>query len=429
MKIAVVGTGYVGLVAGACFSDLGNDVVCLDVDEKKIEQLRKAVIPIYEPGLDVLVARNVANKRLRFSTDTAKAIKENDVIFIAVGTPQGEDGQADLKYVMQVAHTIGDSINGKKTVVDKSTVPVGTARKVKELIEKRSYSRYPVSVVSNPEFLREGSAVKDFLEPDRVVIGSDDREATKVMLDLYKPLGCEVLVTSPESAELIKYASNSFLAAKISFINEVANLCEATGADVTEVAKGMGLDKRIGKDFLNAGCGYGGSCFPKDVKALQRISRNSGYRFRLVEQVERVNEAQKIVPFKKLKKEFHALKGRKVVVLGLSFKPNTDDLREASSVEIIKKLVNAGAQVVALDPAAQKNARNILRNIGYSDSVYDASRGADAIILATEWNEFKELDFERIGKVMKTKVLVDGRNIYDRAKMESLGFRYFGIGR
>ncbi len=427
MRISVFGTGYVGLVAGTCLADLGNEVTCVDVDAKKIEALSAGKIPIYEPGLGQLVARNAKEKRLFFTTDAANAVKTAEVIFIAVGTPQGETGKADLKYVMQVAETIGKNMDSPKIIVGKSTVPVGTSRKVKAAIEK--FTKQRVSVVSNPEFLREGSAVKDFLEPDRVVIGSADEKATSAMLDIYKPLGSEILVTLPESAELIKYASNAFLATKISFINEIANLCERTGADVGEVAKGMGLDRRIGKDFLNAGAGYGGSCFPKDVQALRRISGDAGYEFRIIGQVESVNANQKLVPFMKLKKELGSLAGKKVVVLGLAFKPNTDDMREASSIEIINALLKEKASVVAVDEIAKANAQKIFKGIEYAASPYGAAKGADAIILVTEWNEFRELDFARIGKLMKSKVLIDGRNIYGKEKMLALGFAYHGIGR
>lgn len=427
MRISVIGTGYVGLVAGACLADLGDDVTCADIDTEKIAMLEKGGIPIYEPGLAEIVARNTREKRLSFSPDPAKSVRESEIVFIAVGTPQGENGEADLRHVMGVARTIGENMNPGKIVVGKSTVPVGTSRKLKALIEK--ISGCSVAVVSNPEFLREGSAVKDFMEPDRVVIGSDDANATEVITGLYRPLGCEILVTGLESAELIKYTSNAFLATKISFINEVASLCERTGADVAEVARGMGLDRRIGKDFLSAGAGYGGSCFPKDVKALQKISKDAGYRFRIIEQTDAVNTVQKLAPFEKLKKEFGSLKGRKIVVLGLAFKPNTDDMREASSVEIVSALVAEKAMVVAVDPVARKNAEKIMKGVEYNDSPYDAAKNADAIILVTEWNEFRELDFSEIGKAMKTKVLVDGRNVYDRGKMLSLGFKYMGIGR
>ena len=427
MRVSVIGTGYVGLVAGACLADLGNHVICADVDAKKISLLKKGTIPIYEPGLAGLVKKNSREGRLSFSTDIAKAIRGSEIIFIAVGTPQGENGEADLKYVMQAADTIGKNMDSAKIVVDKSTVPIGTAGSVKAAIER--LSKHKVSVVSNPEFLREGSAVKDFLEPDRVVIGSYDRAAAETIAGLYRPLGCEILITRPESAELIKYASNAFLATKISFINEVANVCELTGADILEVAKGMGLDRRIGKEFLNAGSGYGGSCFPKDVQALRKISKNAGYDFRIIEQVEAVNAAQKKVAFGKLRKELGPLAGKRIALLGLAFKPNTDDMREASSIELVKALVAEGANVVAVDPVAKSNAKKILGGIKYSDSPYKAAKGADAAVLVTEWNEFRELDFDKIGKIMKTRVIVDCRNIYDREKMHSLGFKYHGIGR
>ncbi len=427
MRIAVIGTGYVGLVAGACLADLGNEVICADIDEKKISSLRKAEMPIYEPGLGEIVERNISEQRLSFTTDTAKAVRDSEVVFIAVGTPQGSDGEADLKYVMQVAREIGKNANGPKIIVDKSTVPVGTSIKVKKLAQK--FTKHNISVVSNPEFLREGSAVKDFLEPDRVVVGSDDPKAAQAVASLYRPLNCEVLMTSPQSAELIKYASNAFLAAKISFINEIANLSEKVGADVKEVALGMGLDKRIGKHFLNAGCGYGGSCFPKDVQALMKISKNAGYRFRIIEKVEEVNAKQKLAPFEKLSKELGSLNGRRIALLGLAFKPNTDDMREASSIQIVKKLLAAKAKVVAVDPVAQKNAQKIFKGLEYAISAYGAAKGADAIILVTEWNEFMDLDFKRLGSLMKRKLMVDGRNAYDRKKLESLGFKYLGIGR
>ncbi len=427
MKIAVIGTGYVGLVAGACFADLGNKVICVDVDENKIKNLEKGIIPIYEPGLKELVKKNFEDKRLFFTTDSKKAIEESKIIFIAVGTPQSDDGQADLKYVMQVCETIGKNMNESKIIVDKSTVPVGTSKKVQETISK--FTEHKVDVVSNPEFLREGSAVNDFLKPDRVVIGSADKEAAKSVADLYKPLDCEILITDPESAEMIKYASNAFLATKISFINEIAAICEKTNADVEAVAKGMGLDSRIGKQFLNAGCGYGGSCFPKDVQAIQKTARDLGYEFDILREVEKVNKYQKSLPLKKLENELGNLKGKKIVVLGLAFKANTDDMREASSIEIIKGLHEKGADIIAIDPIAKENAKQLLPKINYSDSVYDSVKGADALILVTDWNEFLELDFEKIGKEMNSKIIVDGRNVYDKEKLKSLGFKYLGIGR
>ncbi|HLC78891.1 MAG TPA: UDP-glucose/GDP-mannose dehydrogenase family protein [archaeon] len=427
MKIAVIGTGYVGLVAGACFAGLGNSVMCADIDEKKIASLQKAQIPIYEPGLEQIVKKNIAEKRLIFTTDSKKAIMESEIIFIAVGTPQAENGQADLRYVMDVAKTIGENMNGEKIVVDKSTVPVGSAKKIKELISK--LAKRDVAVVSNPEFLREGSAVRDFLEPDRVIIGSENKKAANTIADLYRPLKCEILITSAESAELIKYASNAFLATKISFINETANLCELVGADISEVAAGMGLDKRIGKEFLNAGAGYGGSCFPKDVKALQKISKDAGYDFSIIRDVEEVNTRQKKIPFEKLKSALGNLSGKKIAMLGLSFKPNTDDMREASSIEIANLLVKSKAKVVAVDPVAQKNASKIISGIEFSDSPYDAASGADALVLVTEWDEFKEIDFGKIAKLMKGKTIVDARNIYNPKSLTALGFNYMGIGR
>lgn len=427
MKIAVIGTGYVGLVAGACLADLGNEVTCLDIDEKKINSLSKGEIPIYEPDLEELVKKNINEQRLSFTTDSKKAIEDSKIIFIAVGTPQSDNGTAELKHVFQVAETIGKNANEPKIVVDKSTVPIGTAKKVKEKIME--FSKHKVDVVSNPEFLREGSAVKDFLEPDRVVIGSTNPEAAKTIEELYKPLNCEILITSPESAEMIKYASNAFLATKISFINEIANLCERVNADVEEVAKGMGSDKRIGKQFLNAGAGYGGSCFPKDVQALQKIAQDNDLTFKIVRETENVNKTQKVIPVVKLKKELDSLKDKKIVLLGLAFKPNTDDMREASSIEIIKELQKEKANVIAIDPVAEKNAKKIFPDLKCGDSPYDAAKGADAFILVTEWNEFKELDFEKIGKEMNSKILIDGRNFYDKNSLINLGFKYVGVGR
>jgi len=430
MKVSVIGTGYVGLVAGACLAELNHTVICVDIDAEKIRKLENAEIPIYEPGLHEMVQKNVSAKRLSFTTDTEKAVAGSDIIFIAVGTPQGENGEADLSYVLNAAESIGKAMNAPKIIVDKSTVPVGSSRKVKKAIEK--HSKFRTSVVSNPEFLREGSAVKDFMEPDRVIIGSDDAKAAETIRTLYAPLNKPVLVTSPESAEMIKYASNAFLATKISFINEIANICEKVGADVSEVSKGMGLDERIGKYFLQAGAGYGGSCFPKDVKALSKISKNSGYIFKILGAVESVNDSQKNVPFEKLKKELGKLEGKKVVVLGLAFKPETDDVREASSIRIINLLSDSGAITVAVDSVARENAKKIfgnLKNLSYSDSAYSAAENADAIVLVTEWKEFLELDFGKVASLMKSKVIVDARNCLDSDKLISLGFNYAGIGR
>jgi len=427
MKIAVFGTGYVGLVAGACLADLGNEVICVDVDEKKISMLKDGKIPIYEPGLEELVKKNFEEKRLTFTTNAKKSIEEAKIIFIAVGTPQGENGEADLKYVFQVCETIGKNANEPKIIVDKSTVPVGTAKKVKEKISK--FTQHKIGVVSNPEFLREGSALKDFLEPDRVVIGSDSEDAVKLIESLYKPLDCEIVITNPESAEMIKYASNAFLATRISFINEIANLCEKLGADVEDVSKGMGLDHRIGKYFLDAGCGYGGSCFPKDVQALQKIASNVDYELSIIREVENVNKKQKTIPVEKLKKEFDSLEGKKIAVLGLAFKPNTDDMREAPAIEIINYLIREKAKVTAVDPIAEENAKKTLSNIEYAKDPYEAAKGADALILVTDWNEFLEIDFEKIGSKMNSKIIIDGRNVYDKENLKKLGFKYLGIGR
>lgn len=427
MNIAVIGTGYVGLVAGACLADLGNKVMCADIDNKKIGLLLEGKIPIFEPGLGELVASNAKHGRLSFTTDTAKAVRASEIIFIAVGTPENANGSADLKYVFAAAETIGKAMDCEKIVVDKSTVPVGTSKQIEALIQK--FSKYKVHVVSNPEFLREGCAIKDFMEPDRVVIGSHNKDAAKKVASLYTPLKCEILITSPESAELIKYASNSFLATKISFINEIAAICDKVGADVTEVAKGMGLDKRIGKQFLNAGAGYGGSCFPKDVAELQYTAKKFGYDFGILGAAEKINEYQKVLPVKKLKQLLPNLKGKKIAMFGLAFKPNTDDMRDASSIEIAKELLKEGAVVIGVDPVAGENAARSIKGLIFEADPYNAAVGAHAMILVTEWNEFLELDYGKIGDAMESKIVVDGRNALDRQKLISLGFSYIGIGR
>ncbi len=432
MRVSVIGTGYVGLVAGACFADLGNEVTCADIDDAKIRALEKGKIPIYEPGLEELVKKNAAEKRLTFTTDTRAAVENSEIIFIAVGTPQSGSGQADLTYVHDAAKMIGRAMNGPKIVVDKSTVPVGTCKQVKKIIEKESKGRHSVSVVSNPEFLREGCALGDFMRPDRVVIGSDDDAAAKAVAGLYRPLDCEIVITSPESAELIKYASNAFLATKISFINEIAAICEKVGADVSQVALGIGLDKRIGKQFLSAGSGYGGSCFPKDVKALQKTATTLGYDFGILREVERINTGQKTIAVRKLEAELGNLKGKKIALFGLAFKPETDDMREAPSIEIIRLLASKGTKVAALDPAAEQNAKKILGEVAgleFAKDAYSASKGADAIVLITEWNEFLGLDYAKIAAAMNSKLIIDGRNALDKEKLKSLGFKYVGVGR
>lgn len=434
MKIAVVGTGYVGLVTGTCFAELGNDVICLDIDENKIARLKKGEIPIYEPGLEELVLRNQKEGRLNFSTDAKTAIEWAEIIFSAVGTPPDKDHRADLSAVKAVARTVGQNLNGYKVFVNKSTVPVGTSHMVKDIIKENLKTPMDFDVVDNPEFLREGSAVKDFLNPDRIVCGVESERAKEYMEKLYQPLvraGRPLLFTDIHSAEVIKYASNSFLATKISFINEVANFCELVGADVTQVAKGMGLDDRIGPRFLHAGIGYGGSCFPKDVQAFIQTGRDSGYEFKILEQVERVNEEQKLKIVNKILKEIPDLNGKTIAVWGLAFKPKTDDMREASSLSIIPKLLEKGAKVRAFDPVAAENAKKILgtTNIEYFSSPFDAASGADILVLVTEWDEFRALDLQKLKSSMKDAYIFDGRNVYDPEEMKKLGFKYFSIGR
>ena len=432
MEIAVVGTGYVGLVAGACFAETGNTVICVDSNASKVEALRNGVIPIYEPGLEETIRRNAEAGRISFTTSTRDAVQASQIVFIAVGTPQGEDGSADLSYVLAAAREIGQAMNGPKIVVDKSTVPVGTARKVADTI--RSVTSHPVSVVSNPEFLKEGNALEDFLKPDRVVIGADDEEAKQVMVDLYSPFvrtGKPILCMDPSSAEMTKYAANAFLATKISFMNEVANLCEAVGADVGRVREGMGTDARIGPHFLFPGPGYGGSCFPKDVKALAKTATDHGSRLRILEAVQSVNEAQKGILLSKLVSEFGPdLSGRTIAIWGLAFKPKTDDMREAPSLTTIRGLLERNARVVAHDPEAKREAQRIFGDsISLVDSPYDACTDADALLILTEWSTYQRPNFETIRKLLRTPLVIDGRNIYNPERMKAAGFVYHSIGR
>ncbi len=432
MKITVVGTGYVGLVTGTCFAELGNDVICVDIDAAKIERLKKGEIPIYEPGLEELVLRNYKEGRLNFSTDLKTAIEACEIIFSAVGTPQGGDDRADLSAVRAVAKSVGQNLNGYKVFVNKSTVPVGTSNEVKDIIA--SQTTHPFDVVDNPEFLREGSAVKDFLNPDRIVCGVESDKAREAMEKLYSPLvraGRPLLFTDIHSAEIIKYASNAFLATKISFINEIANFCEAAGGDVTMVAKGMGLDDRIGPRFLHAGIGYGGSCFPKDVNAFIQTGRDKGYEFKIIKAANEVNQIQKKIIIEKIRKEFPDLNGITIAVWGLAFKPKTDDMREAPSLEILPELLKSGASLRVFDPVAAENAKKILgtTNIEYLPSPYDAATGADILLIVTEWDEFRAIDLTRISSLMKGKSVFDGRNIYQPAEMEKLGFKYVSVGR
>ncbi len=434
MHICVVGTGYVGLVTGACLADFGINVTCVDKDEEKITKLLAGEIPIYEPGLDSLVEKNARAGRLHFSTDLAPAIQQALAIFIAVGTPPKEDGSADLSYVVQVAEAIADNLNGYKVVVTKSTVPIGTGQLIETIITERESEAHPFSVVSNPEFLREGSAIADFMRPDRVVIGARDAQAVAIMKDIYSPLyliETPFVITNVESSELIKYASNAFLATKITFINEVAELCDRLGADVHHVSRGMGLDKRIGSKFLHPGPGYGGSCFPKDTQAMSEIARKAGRPFEIVDTVIEVNQRIKERTIERVQEAIgENLDGKTVAVLGLSFKPETDDMRDSSSIPLVTALVEGGAKVKAFDPVAMDNARRMLPDaVEYCQDSYDAAEDADALIIVTEWNQFRSLDMERVRSSLKHPVVVDLRNLYDPKRMKDQGFRYSSVGR
>ena len=432
MDIAVIGTGYVGLVTGAGLADFGNDVICVDVDVRKIDALKNGVIPIYEPGLDNLVSKNVSEGRLRFTTDLADAIRSARAIFIAVGTPPKPDGSADLRYVEEVAHSIAEYMNGPKLVITKSTVPIGTGHMIEQIIASHN-TGHKASIVSNPEFLREGSAIEDFMKPDRVVIGASEPEAAEMMKEIYAPLhSLEIpfVVTNVESSELIKYAANGFLAVKITFINEIAQICEKVGANVQDVAIGMGLDTRIGPKFLQAGPGYGGSCFPKDTSAMADISRRHGYDFQIIEAVLRVNDAVKLRMIDKIITALGGdVSGKTIAMLGLAFKPETDDMRDSPTIPIIKGLQQRGATVRAYDPQAMENAKSIFSDVVYCDDAYTTAEGADALVLATEWNEFRALNFERVNKALRQPVLIDLRNVYDPARMAAHGFRYTSVGR
>ncbi len=431
MKICVIGTGYVGLVAGTCLADMGNNVICVDNNEEKLKLLEQGIIPIYEPGLEELVKSNTAEKRLEFSSDLAEAVKKSEVCFIAVGTPQREDGSADLSYVFEVAEEIANAMNGYKVIVDKSTVPVGTAEKVTEIIRKNT--TYDFDVVSNPEFLKQGNAVDDFLLPDRVVIGSNSARATAIMQEIYSPYlrtANRIVIMDVKSAEMTKYAANSFLATKISFMNEIAALCEKVGANAEMVRIGMATDGRIGNKFLFPGVGYGGSCFPKDVKALIQTGSEHGCEMMIVEAVDKVNKRQKANFVKKITKRFgENLNGKTFALWGLAFKPKTNDMREAPSIYIVEELLKRGAKVVGYDPKAMDTAKTIFGGrIEYAKNSYEALRGADAMLLLTEWNEFRRPDYDKMGILLRQKIIFDGRNQYDRAKLELKGFEYHNIG-
>jgi UDPglucose 6-dehydrogenase len=433
MKIAVVGTGYVGLVVGVCLAENGNTVVCVDKDESKIATLRNGRMPIYEPGLEEMVRRNHGEERLSYTTDLPGAVKASDIVFIAVGTPQGEDGSADLQHVLAVARDIGRALDKYTVIVDKSTVPVGTARRVRDTIARETAQ--PFSVVSNPEFLKQGAALDDFMKPDRVVIGTepDDDRARTLMKELYAPFtrtGAPIMVMDTASAELCKYAANSILATRISFMNEIANVCELVGADVDQVRKAMGADRRIGTSFLFPGVGYGGSCFPKDVQALLRSAADRGYDFKILRAVEDVNKRQKERLVEKMESHFGSVTGKTFALWGLAFKPRTDDMREAPAITIIGRLLEKGAAVRAYDPEAAETARRIFGSkIAICDKSYDTLNGADALAIVTEWNEFREPDFRKMRELLKSPVVFDGRNIYSSEQMRALGFTYFAIGR
>lgn len=443
MNIAIVGTGYVGLVTGTCFADMGINVVCVDLDQKKIDGLEKGIVPIYEPGLETLVTKNHKAGRLRFSTSLEKVVDGVDVIFIAVGTPPDEDGSADLSYVLNVARSVGKSIKSYKLIVTKSTVPVGTAEKVRQTIkvelEQRGEADIEFDVASNPEFLKEGAAIKDFMSPDRVVVGVDSDKARELMQKLYRPFlvsSDRILFTDIPSAEMIKYAANAMLATRISFMNDIANLCDLVGANVNMVRKGIGSDMRIGTKFLYPGCGYGGSCFPKDVKAIISTARQHGYEMKVLQAVEEVNEKQKLILFDKIYRHFKGdLKGKRVALWGLAFKPETDDMREAPALELIKAMKEAGMTIRAYDPVAMEECQRRLGNtIDYATDIYDAALDADAVMLVTEWKEFRMPSWKVVRKAMRVDssqlpAVFDGRNIYDRKELEAAGFSYYGLGK
>jgi UDPglucose 6-dehydrogenase len=432
MHICVVGVGYVGLVTGACFAEFGVTVTCVDKDEAKIELLKRGEVPFYEPGLAELVGKNVEEDRLNFTTDPGGAIRQALVVFIAVGTPSAPDGSADLKYIREVALTIGRNLDGYKVIVTKSTVPVGTSQIIARIIEEERTSDFAFDVVSNPEFLREGAAIEDFMRPNRVIIGAESDQAVAILKDLYSPLyliETPFVITDVQTSEMIKYASNAFLATKVSFINEMANICEQVGADVHQVAKGMGLDGRIGPKFLHPGPGFGGSCFPKDVKAIEKIGSDHGYSFEIVKAVMRVNRRQRKLMIEKIKQTLAGVQGKVLAILGLTFKPNTDDMREAPSITIIRSLQRQGAIIRAFDPAGMQEAKKILRGVYYAKDAYDAAKGANGLVLITEWNQFRGLDWKRMAKLLKEPVVIDLRNIYEPDKMRSHGFRYACVGR
>ena len=433
MHIAVIGTGYVGLVTGACFAEFGVEVTCVDVDETKIDKLNKGIIPIYEPGLDTIVEKNSHAGRLHFTTEIKKAVEAAQVVFLAVGTPPKEDGSPDMSFYQQAAKDVAQAMNGYKVLVTKSTVPIGTGEWLRQFVKENRTTETDFGVASNPEFLREGAAIDDFMRPDRVVIGSNETKAIDIMKELYRPLyliETPIVITSLEAAELIKYAANAFLATKITFINEVANLCDAIGCDVHDVARGMGMDNRIGRKFLHPGPGYGGSCFPKDTRALTTVADQFGVETRIVDAVIEANERQRDAMLSKIEKLVGDLNGKKIGVLGLSFKPETDDMRESPAVDVIKMMQAKGAKICAFDPVAMEEARHCLdSNVEFADDEYGAISGADALVIITEWNQFRALDMERVKTMLKSPKIADLRNIYEPRDMRQMGFDYVGVGR
>ncbi len=429
MDISIVGAGHVGLVTGACFADLGNKVICMDNDEKKVQILRDGLLPIYEPGLEEMVQRNVRNGHLSFTNDLKKAVRNSSIIFIAVGTPPKPNGEADLIYVENVARQIAVYMDSYKLIVEKSTVPVETGKWVEHTIKMNNSGSVEFDVASNPEFLREGSAINDFIHPDRIVIGVESSKAERILRELYAPLGAPIIVTDIKSAEITKHASNSFLATKISFINAIANICEKVGADIQKVAEGMGLDKRIGTAFLNAGVGFGGACFPKDIDAFIQIAEKIGINFELLRIVKKINNEQRQLFINKIKDTLWILKDKTIGILGLSFKPGTDDMRNAPSIDIINILQNEEADIKAFDPQAMDNAQKFLKNVEFCQDAYQVAQDADCLLILTEWNEFKELNFTKIKNLMRQHIIIDGRNIYDPTKIQRLGFKYIGIAR
>jgi UDPglucose 6-dehydrogenase len=429
MNISIIGSGYVGLVTGACLAELGNKVICADNDVKKIRSLKKGIVPIYEPGLKDLVTTNVKKKRLKFTSSIKETVKNSEVIFIAVSTPSLANGEADLTGIENVARNIAINMTDYRLIVEKSTVPVETGQWVKHTISTYAKRKIKFDVASNPEFLREGSAISDFMHPDRIVIGVESKKARDILVNLYKPLGANLVITDIKSAELIKHASNSFLATKISFINAISRICDKVGADVVEVAEGMGLDKRIGRANLSAGVGYGGSCFSKDLDAFINISRKIGYSFELLEAVKDINEGQKEFFLQKIKDVLWIIKDKTIGLLGLSFKPNTDDVRNALSIPIIKALQQEGARIKAYDPQAVKKAKGVLGKVEFCQDAYEVCRGSDCLLIITEWSEFKELDFRKVKRLLKRPLIIDGRNIYEPKNMKKLGFTYISMGR